>query len=210
MSRVVFALNLAGEPLATVLTIIVVANGVIFATLAVWAARTAVRDPSPRLRTVSWVLAAVALAFVLGAVSRLAALAVRQGWLPGTVGDFLVSEWLLLQALAATALGVTGLVVARRVAEPIRAADRIVAALADRVPKDTNIADLKLTARELDVIAVIAAGKLSDKDIGEELFISPATAGTHVKNIMRKAAVSSRRELALLTIAPSKGPTGTR
>lgn len=196
--------------MAVVLTIVVVTNGVIFTALAAWAARTAMRDPSPRLRTVSWALAAVAVAFVLGAVSRLAALAVRQGWLPGTVGDFLISEWVLVQALAATGLGVAGLVVARRVVEPIRAADRIVAALADRVPKDVNVADLGLTARELDVIAVIAAGKLSDREIGEELYISPATAGTHIKNIMRKAAVSSRRELALLALAPSKGPTGSR
>ncbi len=196
--------------MAVVLAVVVVANAVIFATLAVWATRNAVRDPSPRLRTVSWALAAVATAFVLGAVSRLAGLAVRQGWLPGTVGDFLISEWVLVQALAATGLGVAGLVVARRVVEPIRAADRIVAALADRVPKDVNVADLGLTARELDVIAVIAAGKLSDREIGEELYISPATAGTHIKNIMRKAAVSSRRELALLALAPSKGPTGSR
>ncbi len=190
--------------MAIVLTVIVVANATMFAALAVWAARTAMRDPSPRLRSVSWGMAAVATAFVLGAVSRLAALAVRQGWLPGRVGDFLVSEWLLLQALSASVLGVVGLLVVRRVAEPIRAAERIVTALADRVPHRTSVADLGLTAREFDVIAVIADGKLSDKELGEALFISPATAGTHVKNIMRKAGVSSRRELALLTLAPSE------
>lgn len=195
---------------AVVLAFIVVANAVIFTTLVVWAVRTALRDPSPRLRTVAWALAAVAAAFVLSAGARLTALAVREGWLAGTVGDFLVSEWMLLQALAATGLGVAGLVVARRVIEPIRAADRIVTALADRVPKDVKLTDLGLTAREFDVIAVIANGKLSDRDIGGELFISPATAGTHVKNIMRKAAVSSRRELALLALAPADRPTEHR
>ncbi len=194
--------------MAAILVGTIIVNVGLFATLAGWAARTAVRDPSPRLRTLAWVLAAASTAFVLGSLSRLAALGVRQGWLPGTVGDFLVSEWLLAQAVAATALGVTGLLVARRVVEPIRTAERIVTALADRMPQGT-VADLGLTTRELDVIAVIADGKLSDKDIGEALFIAPATAGTHVKNIMRKAGVSSRRELALLTLA-HEGPTGSR
>lgn len=184
--------------MVVVLSVIVVANIVIFTSLAVWSVRTALRDPSPRLRIVSWALAAVAAAFVLSAFARLAALAVREGWLPGTVGDFLVSEWVLIQALCAFGLGVSGLLVARRVLEPIRAAERIVVALAERLPQDVKITDLGLTARELDVLAVISAGKLSDKEIGEELFISPATAGTHVKNIMRKADVSSRRDLVLL------------
>ena len=53
--------------------------------------------------------------------------------------------------------------------------------------------------RELEVLEVIAAGSMSDKDIADSLYISPATAGTHVKNILRKSGLSSRRDLVLLS-----------
>ncbi len=197
--------------MAVVLALVIGVNIALFTALAWQGVRAARRDPPPRLRTLSWALAAVAGAFVLGAGSRLATLGVRQGWLPGRLGDFLISEWLLLQALAATGLGVAGLVLFHRLAEPLRTADRIATALGDRMPTGGSLADLGLTARELDVLAVLARGRTSDKDIAEDLFISPATAGTHVKNIMRKAGVSSRRDLVLLTLgSPDEAATGSR
>lgn len=65
----------------------------------------------------------------------------------------------------------------------------------------TRIADFGLTDRELQVLEVIGAGTISDKAIAEELFISPATAATHVKNILRKTGLASRRDLLLLVAA---------
>ncbi len=48
-----------------------------------------------------------------------------------------------------------------------------------------------LTARELDVLRLLAEGK-SDKEIGEDLFISYRTVQSHVGHILSKIGVSSR------------------
>jgi DNA-binding CsgD family transcriptional regulator len=52
-----------------------------------------------------------------------------------------------------------------------------------------------LTARELDVLRLVAAGR-SNRDIAGELFISVKTASVHVSNIIRKLGVSGRGEAA--------------
>jgi DNA-binding CsgD family transcriptional regulator len=50
-----------------------------------------------------------------------------------------------------------------------------------------------LTARELEVLQLLAAGR-SNRDIAAELFISVKTASVHVSNIMSKLCVGSRAE----------------
>jgi DNA-binding NarL/FixJ family response regulator len=52
-----------------------------------------------------------------------------------------------------------------------------------------------LTPRELEVLALVAAGR-SNRQIGEELFISTKTASVHVSNILAKLGVSGRGEAA--------------
>ncbi|MQY12155.1 hypothetical protein SRB5_22850 [Streptomyces sp. RB5] len=56
---------------------------------------------------------------------------------------------------------------------------------------------LGLTARELDVLRLVAAGR-SNRQIAEELFISPKTASVHVSNILAKLGASGRGEAAAL------------
>lgn len=48
-----------------------------------------------------------------------------------------------------------------------------------------------LTARELDVLALVAQG-LTNREIGERLFISPATVRTHLEHVYEKLGVRSR------------------
>jgi DNA-binding NarL/FixJ family response regulator len=50
-----------------------------------------------------------------------------------------------------------------------------------------------LTARELEVLRLLAAG-YSNRELGETLFISPTTAARHVANIYSKLGVDSRAE----------------
>jgi non-specific serine/threonine protein kinase len=52
-----------------------------------------------------------------------------------------------------------------------------------------------LSQREREVLRLVAQ-RLSDKEIGEALFISPRTAMTHVSHILTKLGVASRREAA--------------
>jgi len=56
---------------------------------------------------------------------------------------------------------------------------------------------LGLTARETEVLRLVAAGR-SNREIGAELFISPKTAGVHVSNILAKLNATSRTEAAAI------------
>jgi LuxR family maltose regulon positive regulatory protein len=50
-----------------------------------------------------------------------------------------------------------------------------------------------LTRRESEILALLAT-RLSDKEIGQRLNISPSTVNTHLKRIYRKLGVSTRRQ----------------
>ncbi|WP_443051955.1 helix-turn-helix transcriptional regulator [Streptomyces sp. NBC_00250] len=54
-----------------------------------------------------------------------------------------------------------------------------------------------LTPREQDVLGLVAAGR-TNRQIAEELFISPKTASVHVSNILAKLGVAGRGEAAAL------------
>ncbi|MEV7287610.1 AAA family ATPase [Streptomyces sp. NPDC093252] len=69
-------------------------------------------------------------------------------------------------------------------------------------PTATGPADpaeaLGLTSRERDVLRLVSAGR-TNRQIAEELFISPKTASVHVSNILGKLGVSGRGEAAALS-----------
>ena len=68
----------------------------------------------------------------------------------------------------------------------------------EAAPAETDTAaDLGLTGREREVLALVALGR-TNRQIAEELFISENTAGVHVSNIIGKLAVSSRGEAAAM------------
>jgi len=113
---------------------------------------------------------------------------------------------------AALEAGASGYVLkdadADEVAAAIRAADRgelqldpavarrllssLGAALPDQAPAD-------LTARELDVLRLVGAGR-ANKEIAARLGISERTARTHVSNILGKLGVTSRTQAALWAV----------
>ena len=66
------------------------------------------------------------------------------------------------------------------------------------------VAAYELTARELEVLRLVVAGR-TNRQIGEELFISESTAGVHVSRILAKFGVAGRVEAA--TIAARLGLT---
>ncbi|MFF4018476.1 AAA family ATPase [Streptomyces sp. NPDC001843] len=72
------------------------------------------------------------------------------------------------------------------------------------------VAALGLTSRERDVLRLVSAGR-SNRQIAEELFISPKTASVHVSNILGKLGVSGRGEAAALAhrqgLFPAETPT---
>ena len=69
-------------------------------------------------------------------------------------------------------------------------------------PDDAPRGDLGLTAREVEVLALMAEG-LTDRGIAGRLVVSPKTVETHVRHILCKLGIPSspsanRRVLAVL------------
>ena len=60
-------------------------------------------------------------------------------------------------------------------------------------------ASFGLTDRELEVLRLLAQG-LSNRRIGDTLFITESTAGVHVSNILGKLGVASRVEAAAIAV----------
>jgi DNA-binding NarL/FixJ family response regulator len=67
----------------------------------------------------------------------------------------------------------------------------------------------ELTAREREVLALVAAG-MSNEEIAEHLVISPATSRTHVSRVMTKLGARDRAQLVVLAyesglVSPRRG-----
>lgn len=75
------------------------------------------------------------------------------------------------------------------------------AGLKAAVPSESS----QLTARERQVLSLIAEG-LSNRQIGERLFISAKTVSVHVSAVLRKLGVGTRTEAALVVSTPSPDP----
>lgn len=66
----------------------------------------------------------------------------------------------------------------------------------DTYPRPVDALVDRLTARELEITALVARG-LSNDDIADMLFISPATAKTHVNRAMMKTGSRDRAQLVV-------------
>jgi DNA-binding NarL/FixJ family response regulator len=127
---------------------------------------------------------------------------------PAFVYETARSRWRLAEALAEA--GHRGAAerewaLAAGVAEELGAAP-LQSALADlgrrarlgRQPASTAPGALAgLTARERDVLRLLAAGR-SNREIASALFIAPKTASVHVSNILAKLGAASRTEAAAI------------
>ena len=62
-----------------------------------------------------------------------------------------------------------------------------------------NLRKVKLTAREIEVVKLVASGK-ADKEIAADLGISVRTVRYHVSNIFRKINVSTRARVIVAAL----------
>ncbi len=75
---------------------------------------------------------------------------------------------------------------------------RLIGEVAARRPRPRRSPELdRLTEREREVMALVAAG-LSNDEIAERLVISPATAKTHVSRVMSKLGARDRAQVVVL------------
>jgi HD-GYP domain-containing protein (c-di-GMP phosphodiesterase class II) len=79
------------------------------------------------------------------------------------------------------------------------AVDAVVAAVHDRGRPVRRRATTGLTDRQIDVLRLVAQG-LNNRQIAEQLFVSPRTAERHVQDIYLKIGASSRAAAALFAI----------
>lgn len=183
-----------------VITVLIVVNALLFAALGVRAIILGRRAESPYLRALAWVVTAACAAFVLSALQRIAVQAVTAGWLPDVGLSEVTTGWQLLQSVVALGVAVAGFWALSRTWGAIGLSEQVASTLAGRLP-DVDLDDCELTAREHEVVDVIRTGVLTDREIGERLFIAPTTAATHVKRILRKTGLSSRRDLLLVSVS---------
>jgi DNA-binding NarL/FixJ family response regulator len=79
--------------------------------------------------------------------------------------------------------------------DPDELVARVRALLAQPPPVPERMASL--TRRELQVLRLLAAGR-NQREIAEELVISPRTVGTHIEHILEKLGVRSRAQAIAL------------
>jgi predicted ATPase/DNA-binding CsgD family transcriptional regulator len=91
-------------------------------------------------------------------------------------------------------------------AMPIQQATAEATAFLDQIRSPVAVAERRpasipfgLTARELDVLRLLAAGK-SDREIAESLFIGVRTVESHVSNVLAKLNASNRAEAAAIAV----------
>jgi DNA-binding CsgD family transcriptional regulator/tetratricopeptide (TPR) repeat protein len=84
----------------------------------------------------------------------------------------------------------------------VEAADALAAHPAGRSAPAATVQGAPLTEREEQVLALIEQG-LSNKQIGERLYISAKTASVHVSSILRKVGASSRTEAVYRASRPA-------
>ena len=81
---------------------------------------------------------------------------------------------------------------------------------------ESSVQRLGLTIREAEVLTLVAVGR-TNRQIGEELYVSDKTASVHVSNILRKLGFNSRSLIAawvterrLVEKSPSQVAPGLR
>ena len=180
------------------LLVLALANGLLFGYVGLRSLLLARSIPTPRARTQAYLLALVCAAFVVSVLLRIGLQLVDVGALSESVRESILDGVQLVTSLGALLIVLPAMWMLRDLTKAFAQTDRFVTVLTDRVVLDASVSEAGLTARELEVLETVAAGVVTDADLAEALFISPATAATHVRNIMRKTGVRRRHELILL------------
>lgn len=186
------------QPIAWILVTWVTFNLVLFAALFFYSWRLRQSSKSNAIGSVALVLVLVSATLVIAAVQRLGIHAARVGLVPANWEDFFLLEYQVPLAIAGTATGVYAVTRLREAMKRMEHGERMVNVLTENARFDREIPEWGLTNREMQVLDIIVSGQTSDDQIAEALFISSATAATHVRNILKKAGMSRRLDLMLV------------
>jgi DNA-binding CsgD family transcriptional regulator len=173
-------------------------NTLLFAGLAAYALTMAARAQSGSVRWLWRLTALPAAAVVVGGLHRIAVQSARLGWLPEDKLELLLHEWQIVKSLAAAVIGIAAFVGMRHLAGRLSELEWVVGEMLDRA-QNVDLEVLELTAREREVLGVIAGSSLiDDKTLAEKLGVSADTVHTHVQRLLRKSKLRDRRDLVVL------------
>jgi len=141
---------------------------------------------------------AMCLLLALSSLHEIMMVAADKRLVPPYWLDRLLGPPAAVQATLFVLVGVCGIMLALRHWRRLERAQLIVDVLTDRVPSNAGARQAKLSSREQEVLDLIRNGIVSDGEIARTLQISPATAATHVQNILRKTDLHNRHDLMLL------------
>jgi hypothetical protein len=153
-------------------------NGILFALLFGYALRIRRRWQSASVGYIATALVLVAGTFLVSSIQRLGIHAARVDLVPSHWEDFFLSGFQIALSLVGTVTGVYAVTRLRSGLRRIEEAERMVSVLTEGAPLDVSVSDWGLTARELQVLEAIVAGRTSDEQIAETLFIAASTAAT--------------------------------
>ncbi len=173
-------------------------NWVIFVSLFVVCFQIYRRARSETIRSLTLTFLLVLGVLIIGSTQRALLVATEAGVLPSGVRDTLLLEGQWILVAAGASFGVAGMTFIRRSLRRLERGERMVSVLTERAMLDMSVSDWGLTPRELEVLELIVSGSTSDDEIADSLYISPSTAATHVRNILKKAGLSNRKDLMLV------------
>ncbi len=173
-------------------------NGVLFALLFGYAWRVRQRWQSAAVGSIGTALVLVAGTLLVASIQRLGIHAARADLVPVDWEEFFLTGYQVVLSLVGTVTGVYAITRLRSGLQHLEKADRMVSVLTEDAHLNVRVSDWGLTARELQVLETVVAGRTSDEQIAETLFIASSTAATHVRNILRKAGLTNRMDLMLV------------
>ena len=137
---------------------------------------------------------------VIASVQDIGTQATELGWLDEDTGIEFITRIQAVLVVGGLTVLVPVLFILRQLTVEFARSEALTDTLVDRLPVGVSLETAGLTRRETEVVAAVGAGRLSDREIADNLVIAPSTAATHVRNIMKKTGIKRRSDLALLAL----------
>jgi len=176
----------------------VICNFVLFSILLGYAIRLQQKWKSTSIGFIATTLVLVAGVILMAGLQRIGIQGARSTLMPAEWEDFFLTQYQVVLSVVGTIAGLYAITRLRSGIKRLEEGERMLNVLTGNVPLDVDASKWGLTERETEVLDTIVSGQTSDEQIAEALFISTATAATHVRNILRKTGLSSRIDLMLV------------
>lgn len=186
------------------LLVMIIFTDAILVTIALRALRLVQRIRTRFARLQATMVVLLCIAGVVASVQDIGFQMTRLGWLSDSVGVEFVTRVQAVLVIGSLIVLVPILLILRELTKEFARAEALSDVLVNRLPPGVTLESAGLTKREIEVVAAVGAGHVSDREIADELVVSTSTAATHVRNIMRKTGIRRRGDLALLALEVSE------